>query len=155
MKLLIECLKNKQFSLSVAESFTAGLFCEQLGQVPGVSTVFKGGVVAYAEEAKVNLLNIDQELIDKHGVISAEIALAMAKQVKLLLNTEVSIAFTGNAGPVALENKAVGLWYLAVCIHDSSYVYAYRSSLSRNDMRNEAVIVAQQQLIDRIKEFTQ
>jgi len=155
MEALVECLRSKQLSLAVAESFTAGLFCEQLGQVPGVSTVFKGGVIAYSREAKHMLLAIDSAEIETYGVISAEIALAMAKQVKLILKSDVSIAFTGNAGPGVLEDKARGLWYLAICLQNQSFVYSYHSLLSRNDLRREAVQIGIQRLMDGVKEYTQ
>jgi len=92
-------LTAKKQTLSTAESCTGGKIAEQLTANSGASAYFKGSVVSYATEAKVNVLRIPKEIIDKHSVVSLEVAEAMAKSVKQIFNTDYAIATTGNAGP--------------------------------------------------------
>ncbi len=111
---LLEALKNKELTLSCAESLTGGLFSSTICSVSGASKVFKGGVVTYWSEIKNQVINVPQEIIDEYGVVSNECASYMAKGVKDLFKTDISISFTGNAGPSSLEGKPVGLVYIGI-----------------------------------------
>lgn len=86
-------------TLSVAESCTGGLIGERLTDVAGSSAYFMQGVIAYANEAKINTLNVAPELIEKHGAVSQEVAEAMAKSMRELAKTDYAISVTGIAGP--------------------------------------------------------
>lgn len=153
METLVESLIKNDLTLAVAESFTSGLFSAELGNIAGVSKVFLGSVVVYSVESKKNLLDIKPELIDRYGTISAEVTRAMAKSVQQRLCARVGLAFSGNAGPSAIEGKAKGLWYLGVCIDDQCAVYEFHDDLSRNELRKKAVNQAQEYLLSRIKEM--
>ena len=110
-KLLIE----RGWTLGVAESCTGGLIGHTITNVPGSSAFFIGGVVAYANEAKRNLLGVPQELLAKHGAVSREVAIAMAEGIRELLGTEVGVAVTGIAGPSGgTATKPVGTTFIAV-----------------------------------------
>jgi nicotinamide-nucleotide amidase len=152
MEAIVELLKQLKFTLAVAESFTCGWFSQQLGSIDGVSTVFKGAVVSYSNESKQKLLSIDPEFIRQKGVISSQMAISMAKQVKNILEVDVSISFTGNAGPTALEQKAVGVWYTSICIQDDCWVYEFVSTKEhRNDIRNEAIEIGKRILEEKLR----
>lgn len=103
------------FNVAVAESCTGGLIAHRLTEVPGSSTYFMEGVVTYSNEAKTRLLGVPEELIERHGAVSAEVAEAMAEGVKLRAGVDFGLAVTGVAGPGGgTEEKPVGLVYVAL-----------------------------------------
>lgn len=109
-------LAQRGLTLAIAESCTGGLAAELLTRIPGSSRYFLGGVVAYANEVKAQLLGVPTELIAAHGAVSTEVARAMAEGVRQRLGADLGLAFTGIAGPDGgTAEKPVGLvhWALA------------------------------------------
>lgn len=96
---VLQLLDNQNAMLSLAESCTGGLLAHQLTQVSGASRAFAGGVVCYQSDMKVELLNIPESLILQHGVVSAEVAVAMAAGVAEAFGTDYALSTTGIAGP--------------------------------------------------------
>lgn len=113
---LMKVLKDRNLKISAAESLTGGLFQEELTSFPGVSTVFKGGVVCYTNEVKKDVLKVKQETIEKHGVVSYECAKELAENVAVLVSADIGISFTGVAGPDELEGKPVGTVFIGISI---------------------------------------
>lgn len=113
---LMQVLKEKELTISAAESLTGGLFQQELTTVPGVSSVLKGGVVCYTNEVKKNVLKVKPETIDTYGVVSQECAKELAENVAALVSTDIGISFTGVAGPAELEGKPVGTVYIGIAI---------------------------------------
>jgi nicotinamide-nucleotide amidase len=112
-ELVLEACRDAGLSLGVAESCTGGLVAARLTSIPGASDVFKGGVVAYADEVKVAQLGMPEELLERHGAVSAEAAEAMAAGARERLGVDVAVAVTGIAGPGGgTPEKPVGLVYL-------------------------------------------
>jgi len=108
-------LTTKQMTLATAESCTGGRIAQKITAMSGASAYFKGGVVSYATETKINVLHVPKALIDKHSVVSAEVAKAMAKNVKELLKTDFAVATTGNAGPTKGDSDAdIGTVFIAI-----------------------------------------
>lgn len=106
-------------SLSAAESCTGGYLAHLITSVAGSSVYFKGSVVTYAIETKVNILGVKAEAIAKYGVVSAETAEEMAHEVRARLNTDYSIATTGVAGPGGgTAENPVGTVWIAVAAKD-------------------------------------
>lgn len=104
-----ELLLETGKTLSVAESCTGGLIGARLTDVPGASRYFTQGVVAYANEAKIETLNVASELIEKRGAVSAEVAEAMAEGMRRRAKTDYAVSVTGIAGPEGgSEEKPVG-----------------------------------------------
>ena len=102
-------------TFSLAESCTGGLLSAQVTNLPGVSSVYIGGVVSYANFAKETLLSVPADLLLNHGAVSREVALAMAHGVRLKLRTSWSLAITGIAGPTGgTPDKPVGTVWFAV-----------------------------------------
>lgn len=113
---LTKLLKDKNLTISAAESLTGGLFQQELTSFPGASSCFKGGIVCYTNEVKHKVLNVKEETIEKYGVVSSECAKELAENVASLISTDIGISFTGVAGPGELEGKPVGTVYIGIAI---------------------------------------
>ena len=108
-------LREKGFSLAVAESCTGGLLASLITDIPGSSDYFLGGVTAYANAIKERILGVEQEVLATQGAVSREAALAMAAGVRKLLGADLALATTGIAGPDGgTTQKPVGLTYIAL-----------------------------------------
>ena len=106
---------DKKMTLATAESCTGGKIAEQLTALPGASAYFKGSVVSYATETKIKVLGVPKTTIDQNSVVSAEVAVKMAENVKLLMDADFAIATTGNAGPTKGDSEAeIGTVFIAL-----------------------------------------
>lgn len=148
---LIDALKEKGYTIGSIESLTAGAFVSSIANVPGASSVLKGGLVTYVSELKTKLADVDAELINKYGVVSAEVAKAMAIGGQRKLGTDVAISFTGNAGPTALEGKPVGKVYIGIAIKDEIFVDELLFVGSRNEIRNATINYGAEKIIKLLK----
>lgn len=119
---LVETLKKRQLKITGAESLTGGLFQSTICSVPGASTIFNGGFVTYAAEAKAKLLHIDSELINKYGVVSKETASEMASHSKNIMGADIGISFTGVAGPDSLEGHPAGNVWIGLAIGENEVI---------------------------------
>lgn len=112
-------LKAQGRTLATAESCTGGLLGHRITNVPGSSTYYLGGVIAYANEAKEALLGVRRETLLAHGAVSAETALEMARGARQRLGADMAVAVTGIAGPSGgSADKPVGLVYIALSAPD-------------------------------------
>lgn len=110
-----ELLKERGWTVGTAESCTGGLVAHAITNISGSSAYFIGAIVAYANQAKMDLLNVPAALLVKHGAVSQEVALAMARGVRRTLRTDVGVATTGIAGPTGgTPQKPVGTVYIAL-----------------------------------------
>ncbi|NLN32056.1 MAG: CinA family nicotinamide mononucleotide deamidase-related protein [Flavobacteriaceae bacterium] len=133
--ILGEKLKDLNLSIATAESCTGGNISFLLTSAPGSSEYFKGGIVSYATEVKERVLGVSNELIQKHTVVSSEVAEAMAKGVREHLQTDVGVSTTGVAGPAKGEDgKEVGTIWIGIADKNSvtsvKYFFPY---LERED----------------------
>ena len=139
-KELIEKLSEKNLTIGAVESFTGGSFAKALTDVSGASKVFKGSLVTYSREVKENLLGIPSEFISKHGVVSYEVCQQMALKGARLLGTDVTVAFTGNAGPsVCEEGSEVGEVYMAILYKGQIWPIPLKLQMERNKLKEYAV----------------
>ena len=141
------------YTLGSVESFTGGLFAKEITAVPGASHFYKGGFVTYATEEKNRILGISFTDIDKYGVVSKEIAASMAANAQRLLNVDVCVSFTGNAGPEAMEGKPVGEIHIGIATHDGVQVFSHQLDGTREEIQQKGVELALQRL--KIKLFEQ
>lgn len=140
-EVLAELLIDKNLSLSVAESCTGGMVAARLINYPGISKVFKEGLVTYTEEAKEKRLGVKRETIDKYGVVSAQVAEEMAKGVAKTSGTDIGISTTGVAGPDGgTEDKPVGLVYLGLYYKGKTISKELNLNGKRNTIRNRTAI---------------
>ena len=135
-----EALKNKQFTVSTAESCTGGGIAFALTSVPGSSSYFKGSIVAYSNEIKNRLLGIPLEAIDKYGVVSEENATLMAKNAMNTLKTDCAIATTGIAGPGGgTKDTPVGTIWIAVAHKNDIITKQIKENFGRSLNINKAI----------------
>ena len=126
-------------SIAAAESCTAGLLMAALADIEDASDRFKGGIVAYSSDDKSDVLGVGKDVIASHGVVSAECAEAMAKQVRGRFRSDIGLAITGVSGPSSQEGKPVGLTYVAVASADETAVREHRFTAGRAANRVAAV----------------
>jgi nicotinamide-nucleotide amidase len=103
---------SASLTIACGESVTGGLVCSALVSVPGASDAVAGGVVAYTIPAKVGVLGVDAAIIQTHGVVSEEVALAMARRARDLFRADIGVGTTGAAGPADHGGKPAG----TVCV---------------------------------------
>ena len=141
MEKLYELYKEKGLTLGSVESMTGGLFAAKFTEIPGVSAVFKGSIVTYSSEEKINIVGVKKETIDKFGVVSEQVAIEMAELGRKLLNVDVCVSVTGNAGPTAEPGgKPVGFFYVAASSKNGTVVKGVQKTQKRNGVRNSAVL---------------
>ncbi|QNM86073.1 competence/damage-inducible protein A [Polaribacter pectinis] len=135
-----ELLKKNNKTICTAESITGGKIAANLVSVAGSSAYYKGSIVAYAAETKINMLGVLPETIKKHTVVSKEVALEMAKRAKIKLNTNFAIAVTGNAGPTTdITDKSVGVVFIALVTDNKEIVHEFNFGQPREKVINRTV----------------
>jgi len=107
--------KQNNLSLSAVESCTGGLISKMITEVPGSSAYFKGGLTAYSNEIKLNVLGVKKKTLSFFGAVSPQCAFEMAKQAKKIFKTDFAVSTTGIAGPSgATAKKPIGLIYFGL-----------------------------------------
>ncbi len=131
-------------TIAIAESCTGGLLAARLTDPPGASDYVKGGLVVYANDAKVAQAGVAAELIERHGAVSAEVARALAEGARARLGADVGVGVTGLAGPGGgTEEKPVGLVWLSVVTADREpLTRSVNLPGSRVDIRDRTTTVA-------------
>ena len=137
---------KRGWTIGSIESFTGGLFAKEVTSVPGASKYYKGTIVTYATSIKERLLGISHDDVDKYGVVSKEIAEQMAVYGKDLLDVDVCISFTGNAGPDAMEGKPVGEVYIGISTNEKTEVHPLNLKGDRFEIQSQAVEIAKKLL---------
>lgn len=138
-EVVIQQMIARHVTFTSAESLTAGLFQATAANVAGVSEIFPGGFVTYAEAAKAHLLAIDEGQLKRFGVVSRETAIAMAEGARKKFNTDFAMSFTGVAGPDELEGKPAGTVYAAIATPQKTYPFLWQLPGERNQIRARAV----------------
>lgn len=145
-------LRQWGWKLAVAESCTGGLIGHRITNVPGSSEYFWGGVVAYAYEAKVSLLKVSWETLQKFGAVSREVVLEMGRGVREALGTEVGLSVTGIAGPGgATPTKPVGLTWVGLCTPHDELAWQFLFEGNRSENKALAAEAALQKLVNYLK----
>ena len=146
-------LSREGFTVSVAESCTAGLLGALITDRPGSSAYFLGGVIAYADEVKRNELRVPAALLARNGAVSREVALAMAEGARRRFGTSLAASITCIAGPGAEGTaKPIGLTYIAVDSEWGSRCEEYTFTGDRWSNRRQAAAQALRLLIDEVRE---
>jgi len=139
---LVHALRDASASVATAESLTGGRLAARLTDVPGSSAVYAGGVVSYQTHIKVEVLGVPHDLVDQHGVVSAECARAMADGARHLLGTAYALSTTGVAGPDRQEGKAVGTVFVGLAGPDGTQALALDLSGDRSQIQDATVDAA-------------
>ena len=115
MKSLIKILTRKKLKISVAESCTGGLLASSITSVSGASKVFNLGFITYSNQAKIKILKVNKNIIQKYGAVSFECCLEMVKNLSRISKANITVSITGIAGPKGgTKQKPVGLVYIGV-----------------------------------------
>ena len=140
---VVEELKKRKKSITAAESLTAGLFQATLADFSGVSAIFNGGFVTYSLEEKSKMLDISEQELKKHGVVSEFTAKKMAEQARIKTQSDYGVSLTGVAGPDSLEGHPAGTVFIGLAhAKGTEVIKANIAGRSRADVRHIAVMHA-------------
>ena len=137
-----EVLRAHGWTVAVAESCTGGLLGAALTAVPGSSAYMVGGVIAYDNAVKTQLLGVEADLLARHGAVSEEVGAAMARGAREHLGADIGVGITGVAGPRSEGGKPAGLIYVAIAAPDTSRVVRLDGDRGREGNRANAVATA-------------
>lgn len=138
-------------TLSTAESCTAGLVAASIAALPGASTYFRGGVVAYASEIKTQLLDVSTELLEEKGAVSEDVARAMVEGALQRMGTDYAVSVTGYAGPGGGPEAPVGTIFVAAGNRDEILVRELTGDDGREENVARATLAALQILLEKLK----
>jgi len=142
-EIVLELCRERGLTLATAESCTGGLVAARLTAVPGSSDVFRGSVVAYADDVKTDELGVPTDVLAAHGAVSAETAAAMAAGVRERLRADIGVSDTGVAGPGGgTPQKPVGLVYLHAAGPENELVAEFNVPAAREIVRARAAVAA-------------
>jgi nicotinamide-nucleotide amidase len=148
----IDGLREAGATVATAESLTGGLVCATLVSVSGASDVVLGGIVAYAPQAKIDLLGVDAALIASHGTVDGEVAAQLAVGARERFGATYGLSTTGVAGPDPSEGKPVGTVHVAIAGPDGVSATELQLEGDRDTIRTGTVDVVLSQLVARLGE---
>lgn len=149
---LINLFTKKKKKIAIAESLTGGKIASRLVDVPGASAVFLGSMVCYDTKVKEKVLGVNASTIEKFSVVSEEVAKEMAANVRTLLNSDIGIATTGNAGPTKGDSEAsIGTVCIGISDSDSTFAVSYQMGNHRERITEKTVNKALESLLNWIK----
>ncbi len=126
MKSLLRKLKQKKLKISVVESCTGGLLASKITSINGASKVFNLGLITYSNNAKIKILKINKNIINKYGAVSRECCNAMVNNLSKISKSNINISITGIAGPKGgTKQKPVGLVYIGIKKDTKTYIIKY------------------------------
>jgi PncC family amidohydrolase len=145
-------LRQRGWTLAVAESCTGGALGDVITDVPGSSDYFLGGVIAYANAVKESLLAVPREVVVEQGAVSPEVAVAMAEGARRLFKADLALATTGIAGPSGgSPAKPVGLVYIALATREGTESRRYVRQGSRRENKLASVRAALETLAEHLE----
>ena len=136
-KNIVEKLIEKKLTIATAESIAGGLIAKMITDVSGSSEILKESFIVYSNEAKINILGVDANIISKYGVVSAEVAKDMVIKLKMLTGKDICISTTGNAGPTVCDDKPAGRVYVGINYLDEVKVVELNLSGDRIGIREK------------------
>ncbi|MDR2143940.1 MAG: nicotinamide-nucleotide amidohydrolase family protein [Treponema sp.] len=152
---LVAFLTEKSLVLAAAESCTAGLVADKIARTPGASKVFWGSFVCYTPQAKIKMLGVEREILDRYGLVSAETAEAMAVCALEKSGADLALSVTGLAGPEGDGSDVpVGtVWIGTARKNGPETARRFYFTGSRNELRNKAALEAVNQILKQLQEF--
>lgn len=145
---LVNKLKELHLTIGSIESMTGGLFASNITSVPGASKVFKGSVVSYSALIKENVVGVKKETIDKYGVVSSNVAYEMAEKGRKLLDVDICVSVTGNAGPTAEPGEeGVGVVYLGISSKEGTRTIRKQFNGNREEIRQQTLLALQEEIL--------
>ena len=148
----IHRLVERRETLATAESLTGGLVAATIVEIPGVSAVYRGGLVVYATDLKARLAEVPEVLLAERGPVDPDVAVALAAGARARCGADWGLATTGVAGPDPQDGKPVGLVYIAVCGPGHSAVRELKLDGNRDAVRTQSVTRVLQLLSETLQE---
>ena len=143
---------EKKLTLAIAESCTGGEIAARLTKIPGASAYFKGSVITYQTETKLDLLGVSQELIRQKSVVSKEVAEAMALRARIKFNSSIAISTSGNAGPTKGDSNAeLGTVWIAIATSKKVFSKKFLFGIHRERVVQKAVNKALELVFKQLK----
>ena len=143
---------EKKLTLAIAESCTGGEIAARLTKIPGASAYFKGSIITYQTETKLDLLDVSQELIRQKSIVSKEVAEAMASRVRIKFNSSIAISTTGNAGPTRGDSDAMlGTVWIAIATSKKIFSKKFLFGIHRERVVQKAVNKALELVFKQLK----
>ncbi len=137
---LSRALSERHLTLATAESCTGGKIAQLISSVPGASACFNGGIVAYSNQIKIDVLKVNTDTIRQFSVVSNEVAKEMALNCRSIFNTDYAIATTGNAGPTKGNSEAeIGTVFIAIATPNEVFVEEFNFGQPRDKVIDRAV----------------
>jgi len=140
-----DLLRQKGLTLGTVESATGGLISHLITNIPGSSDYYKGSIIAYSNEAKINVVGVREDTINQYGAVSYQTAGELAHGGRKLLAVDICLADTGIAGPGgATSGKPVGLFYLGLSHQDKtcSQKHVFRGSREQNKISAAGAVLS-------------
>jgi len=129
---VIKNLITKKKTLALAESCTGGYLSHMITNISGASKIFERAIICYSNRSKIELLNVDPETIEQKGAVSESVAYQLAKNVRILADTDIGIGVTGIAGPTGgTKEKPVGLVYIGFSTIHKTRVFKFEFKADR------------------------
>ena len=148
-KVLSDIFWKEGLTLSTAESCTAGNIAATITAIPGSSRFYKGGIIAYSDEVKVNLLGVNSEILVSKGAVSEETVIEMAKGAMKSTNSDCAVATSGIAGPTGgTPDKPVGTVWIAAAMREKVITMKANGDEGRNKNIENATLYALQMLLE-------
>jgi len=140
---IVFLLKRKKLRLAVAESCTGGMLSSAITSVSGSSKIFTTGLVTYSNQAKISILKIPKQIINKHGAVSVQCCLAMVNNLSKISKAKVCISITGIAGPKGgSKQKPVGLVYIGIKV-------GKKVTINKCNFKNKGRVFVQKQTVKK------
>lgn len=136
---IADLLRSRDESLATAESITGGLIASAITDIAGASDIFRGGIIAYSNEVKMQELDITSDMIKKNGVVCESVAIAMAKSARKKFQSTWAISSTGVAGPGPTGGVAAGTVWIGIAGPDFEQGIAISITGTREIVRSGAV----------------
>lgn len=151
-EILVEQLKEKNFTIATVESCTGGLLAGTIVNAKGASDVFNEGYITYSNKAKEKLVNVSSETLEKYGAVSSQTAREMAEGAARSAEAQVALSTTGIAGPGGgTKEKPVGLVYIACTVSGKTEVLKNLFQGTRQEVREQSVQKALQFALEMIQ----
>jgi nicotinamide-nucleotide amidase len=148
---VVHSLVDRRETVATAESLTGGLVASTLVEIPGVSTVFRGGLVVYATDLKHALAGVPNKLLAERGPVDPDVALALAAGARERCGADWGLATTGVAGPEPQDGRPVGRVFIAVAGPQGATVRELNLTGSRSDIRTGSVAAVLGLLVDELR----
>ncbi|MFH1729444.1 MAG: CinA family protein [Pseudomonadota bacterium] len=148
---LHDFLLNNKLSIASAESCTSGMLANMLAKNSGSSAYYKGGIIAYCNDLKVDLLNVSKKTLHKYGAVSQETAIEMALGVQKICKSDIGISTTGIAGPSgATAEKPIGLVYIGFAFKNNNFTKKFNFIGDRQENKKSTCAAAIQIIYDTL-----